>query len=150
MAEPTKRYKTFEYTTNTTWKQNRVGIIGSNGKPALEVASPPEFKGVPGVWTPEDMFVAAIETCHMTTFLAFASRANIGLKSYESTARGTLEFDGDGYRFTKVVLTPQVVVDANTDVDQVMDIIHNAHNSCLVGRSVTTNIEVQPTVTVVH
>jgi peroxiredoxin-like protein len=150
MAKPARRYKTFEYTTNTTWKQNRIGTIGSNGKPALEVASPPEFKGVPGVWTPEDMFVAAIETCHMTTFLAFASRANIGLKSYESNAKGILDFDDGGYRFTKVLLTPHVVVDARTDIDEVLDTMHNAHKSCLVGRSVTTNIEVQPTVTVVH
>jgi len=48
MGEPARRYKIFNYTTNTTWKQNRVGIIGCNGKPALEVASPPKFKGLPG------------------------------------------------------------------------------------------------------
>jgi len=50
----------------------------------------------------------------------------------------------------RCLLTPQVVVDAVADVDEVPQTLHNAHKSCLVGRSVTTTVEVQPTATVMQ
>jgi peroxiredoxin-like protein len=142
--QPTTRYKTFEYTVETRWVRDRVGTLGSSGKPDVRVASPPEFKGEPGIWTPEDLFVAAIDACQMTTFLALASRASIGLLSYESHAKGILEFTEGGYRFTRVVLTPTITVVAGTDSSEVATLVENAHRSCLVGRSVRTDIAVSP------
>jgi organic hydroperoxide reductase OsmC/OhrA len=139
---PKKRYKSFEYKTSTVWKSDRTGSIASDGKPDLDVASPPEFKGVAGVWTPEDLFVAAIDICQMTTFLAFAARADVQLVSYRSAAHGLLEFDGGGYRFTKVTLKPKITVTGATEKTEVERIVHEAHTQCLVGRSVSTAIEV--------
>jgi len=141
---PKKRYKSFEYQTSTVWKSDRRGCIASDGKPDLDVASPPEFKGVAGVWTPEDLFVAAIDICQMTTFLAFAARADVQLVSYRSAAHGHLEFDGGGYRFTKVTLKPKITVTGGTERTAVERIVNEAHIQCLVGRSVNTAIDVIP------
>jgi organic hydroperoxide reductase OsmC/OhrA len=141
---PKKRYKSFEYRTSTVWKTERTGVIASEGKPDLSVASPPEFKGVAGVWTAEDLFVAAIDICQMTTFLAFAARSDLQLVSYVSKAEGLLEFDGGGYRFTKVTLRPRITVADGTEKTQVEQIVHQAHTQCLVGRSVNTTVEVIP------
>ena len=147
-STPVKRYKTFEYHTQTHWIHDRVGSISSDGKPPVEVASPPEFKGVAGKWTPEDLFVAAIEVCQMTTFLAFASRSTFVLKEYESSARGILEFADGGYRFTKVILSPRIVVESGASEADVRQVVEDAHKSCLIGRSVTTTIEVEPSIEV--
>ena len=141
---PKKRYKSFEYQTSTVWKSDRRGCIASDGKPDLDVASPPEFKGVAGVWTPEDLFVAAIDICQMTTFLALAARADVQLVSYRSAAHGHLEFDGGGYRFTKVTLKPKITVTGGTERTAVERIVNEAHIQCLVGRSVNTAIDVIP------
>jgi organic hydroperoxide reductase OsmC/OhrA len=141
-----KRYKTFEYNTQTQWVQDRIGSVSSEGKPPVDVASPPEFKGVAGKWTPEDLFVAAIEVCQMTTFLAFASRAAFVLKEYKSSARGVLEFADGGYRFTRVILSPRIVVGTGASEADVRQVVEDAHKSCLIGRSVTTAIEVEPTI----
>ncbi|MBI3191832.1 MAG: OsmC family protein, partial [Pedosphaera parvula] len=54
----------------------------------FRVASPPEFKGEAGVWTPEDLFVAAVNVCTMTTFAAFAQRLNLPVLSYRCEAEG--------------------------------------------------------------
>jgi organic hydroperoxide reductase OsmC/OhrA len=145
---PRTKYKTFTYTVGTTWASARQGVLRSDSKPEVLVASPPEFKGVPGVWTPEDLFVAAVDTCQMTTFLALASRADLPLISYASNATGRLEFADGGYRFTRITLQPKIVVSEGPSREVVEQLVHDAHRACLVGRSVRCEIEVVPDIQV--
>ena len=143
-AAPKRTYKSFEYRTSTRWVSDKKGAIASNGKPEVGVASPPEFKGVPGVWTPEDLFVAAIDVCQMTTFLSFAARTDLQLRSYESAAHGLLEFADGGYRFTRVTLKPRITVGPDTDQRDVERLVHDAHTHCLIVRSVNSVVDVEP------
>ena len=69
------RSKRYTYRTSVRWSQQKKGNISSPGKPEIEVATPPEFKGHEGIWSPEDLFVASVNVCVMSTFLAFAERA---------------------------------------------------------------------------
>ncbi len=144
--EPRTRYKTFTYQTSLTWTAKRAGVLSSEEKPPLAVSSPPEFKGEPGVWTPEDLFVAAVEICHMSTFLAFAERKGVGILSYQSSARGTLEFiDGD-YRFTRIVIAPVIAVGGGVAAADVHTLLRDAHKHCLVSNSINAVVEVNPVV----
>lgn len=144
--KPKVRPKSFTYETDVSWLENRAGTLRSKDKPELRVASPPEFKGEAGTWTPEDLFVAAIDICTMTTFMAFAERKGIAVVSYASDAEGLLEFDDGVYRFTKVVLRPTIVVETQDDVEQAKKTIEDAHKKCLVANSVTTSVTVEATV----
>jgi len=150
MAEhaPRVQYKKFTYSVGTKWESGRKGVLRSDSKPPVQVASPPEFKGVPGLWTPEDLFVAAIDTCQMTTFLALAARAELPLMSYTSSASGSLEFGEGGYRFTRVTLQPTIVVGETASREAVEQLVHDAHRACLIGRSVRCAIEVVPEIQV--
>ena len=143
-APPRMKYKSFTYTVGTTWNSGRQGVLRSDTKPEMQVASPPEFKGVPGLWTPEDLFVAAVDTCQMTTFLALAARAQLPLVSYTSNATGSLEFTDGGYRFTRVRLEPTIVVEATVTREAVEQLVHDAHRACLVARSLNCEIDVEP------
>lgn len=148
-SQPIKKYKSFTYHTNVVWKSDRQGIASSEGKPNIEISSPPEFKGVPGVWTPEDFFVSAVELCQMTTFLAFGFRKNIPLKSYKSSAEGLLEFVDGNYRFTKIVLKPEITVEQSWTKEQVEELVHQAHDNCLIGNSITAEVTVEPNIILV-
>jgi peroxiredoxin-like protein len=143
-AVPKMKYKTFTYSTNLTWLGERAGMLRSPGKSEFRVASPPEFKGEAGVWTPEDMFVAAVETCTMTTFLAFAYRKGLPLTEYVSAAEGMLEFADGGYRFTKVILKPKIRVRTADAIEAAEKILHEAHRKCLISNSIKAEIEVKP------
>ena len=145
-AEQTKpRYKTFTYKTNTSWTEGKSGTLSAEGKPVLKITSPPEFRGEAGQWTPEDMFVGAVEVCHMATFLAFASRKQIPILSYRSHANGVLEFvDGD-YRFTRIVIFPTIVVASSTSESDVHATLREAQRHCLVTNSIASIVEVNPT-----
>lgn len=145
--QPVKKYKTFNYHTNIQWTSDRQGTLRSDGKPDLSVSSPPEFKGIPGVWTPEDLFVASVEICQMSTFLSFAIRKELPLQSYRSHAEGTLEFVDGNYRFTKVVIAPEIVVGSGWTAEQVEALVHSAHDHCLIGNSITAQVVVEPKIT---
>ena len=146
--QPKLKHKTFMYHTSLSWVEKRQGDITSEGKPIVRVSSPPEFKGEPGMWTPEDLFVAAVDTCTMTTFLAFAHRLNLPFASYTSNAEGSQEFTQGRYRFTKSVLRPTIGVTSADAVDQVKHTLEDAHKSCLVSNSVKAAVTLEPTITV--
>ncbi len=145
-ADQTKpKYRAFTYKTSTSWTEGKSGTLASEGKPVLKITSPPEFRGETGMWTPEDMFVGAVEVCHMATFLAFAAKKQIPILSYRSHANGVLEFvDGD-YRFTRIVIFPTIVVASSTPEADVHSTLREAQRHCLVTNSIASIVEVNPT-----
>jgi len=147
-AQPKTKYKTFTYHTNVDWLEKRAGMLRSDEKMEFRVASPPEFKGEEGVWTPEDLFVAAVESCTMTTFLAFAYQKKLPVVSYKSKAEGKLEFVDEGYRFTNIIVKPEIIVESEEALEQAEKIIHQAHEKCLIANSVIAKVEIEPTVRV--
>lgn len=147
-SKPAIRRKSFTYRTAITWVGKRAGITSSGEKLPFRTASPPEFKGEEGVWTPEDLFVAAVNSCQMTTFVSFAMKLELPVASYESEAEGTLEFADGGYRFTRVVVRPRVVVSDPEAVDAVRKALDDAHDACLVARSIRAEVLLETVVDV--
>jgi len=144
----TVKTKTFHYTNHTAWVGEKRGILEAEGKPGLAVASPPEFKGHPGIWTPEDFLVAAVNACTMTTFLSFASRQQISLSGYESDATGTLEMQDGKFRFTRFSLRARITVTNPDDRGRAIETFHSAEAACLIANSLTGTVEGEPEVVV--
>ena len=141
---PRVTHKTFAYQTSLEWVGGRAGIVAASGKAPFRVSSPPEFKGEAGVWTPEDLFVAAAEICMMTTFLALAGRAGLPIESYASEAEGSLEFTDGAYRMTRITLRPTITVKDASEILRVDDTLAEAHRACIVSNSIRTNVAVEP------
>ncbi len=147
--EPKKKYKVFHYTTSVQWTGERTGLLGGEGKPDISVASPPEFKGIPNVWTPEDLFVAALNICQMNTFVAYVLRKGIILISYKSETEGTLDFVDGKYRFVSARILPKIIVKGSITEADVAQIVREAHEGCLIANSINAHVEVQPSITIV-
>ena len=138
--------KSFTYRTTLDHVLGRTGVALCEGKPELRVASPPEFKGESGIWTPEDLFVSAIEVCLMLTFAGIAEKRSLRFARYESSAEGFLEWDKTSYRFTRVVVKPRITVGDAQSVPLAREVIERAHQTCLVANSVTSEVAVEPEV----
>ena len=138
--------KSFTYRTSLDHVFGRTGVALCEGKPELRVASPPEFKGEPGIWTPEDLFVSAIEVCLMLTFAGIAEKRGLRFARYESSAEGFLEWGEISYRFTRVVVKPRITVGDAQSVALAREVIERAHQTCLVANSVTSEVAVEPEV----
>jgi organic hydroperoxide reductase OsmC/OhrA len=149
VGEPSRTsYKSFTFRTSTNWTGGCCGTLSSEGKPALTIPGAPEFKSNGGQWSPEDMFVAAVEVCHMATFMAYANKSHIPILSYKSHANGVLEYvDGD-YRFTRIVIFPTIAVPNTAVESQVHSMLREAQKHCLVSNSIASIVEVNPTIMV--
>lgn len=142
------RQKLFTFRTSVSWTSERSGALTANGKPPIQVSAPREFKGNPNEWSAEDLFIAAVEICHMQTFLAYAAQHSVPVVSYTSHANGVLEFiDGD-YRFTRIVIFPTIGVPAAGAESVVHGLLREAEKHCLVANSIASIVEVNPTIIV--
>ncbi len=142
------KLKSFTYRTEVGAVSGRTAVLTAAGRPPLPVASPPEFKGVPNLWTPEDLFVATIEACLMLTFVGVAEKRGLAFKSYDSTAEGLLEWEEPSYRFTRVVVRPRIVLFDSASVETAREVIERAHQTCLVANSVRCDVLVEPSFTI--
>lgn len=137
--------KTYEVPTKLSWEGERRCKVVVEGKSALEIAAPPEFKGPDGVWSPEDLFVAALESCLMLTFISLCEDKGLELVSYTSTASGRLEKSPAGLSFGWVVITP--IIEACGPEEETLQLIHKAGELCMVRRSVSCQVAIYPEVT---
>ena len=140
------RSKVYTYHTSIKWTEQRKGVISSAGKPDIQVATPPEFKGHGGIWSPEDLFVASVNTCVMTTFLAVAERAGLAFTSYESVAEGRLELVDGKFQFTVITLKPTITLPANADAAKAKELIEKAEANCLISNSMKASVTLEPTI----
>jgi len=142
------RAKTFTYRTKVTWLEERKGELAAEGKPSFQVATPPEFKGHAGIWTPEDLFVAAVNTCILTTFLAITEKHGIEFLRYDSEAEGTLEMVEGKFMFSRVTVRPKVIVASQEMVASIERAIVGAAKRCFISESLKSEVVVGPEVEV--
>jgi peroxiredoxin-like protein len=141
-----QKSKVYRYQTAVKWTGQRKGIISCVGKPDVQVATPPEFKGHEGIWSPEDLFVASVNVCLMTTFLAFAERAGLAFTSYESMAEGRLELVEGKFQFSAITLKPIVTLESETDATKAKELIEKAEANCLISNSMKAAVTLEPVI----
>jgi organic hydroperoxide reductase OsmC/OhrA len=137
------------YTCNLTWSGEKRGRLEAPGFQPVEVATPPEFNGHPGIWSPEHLFVAASLSCLMTTFLSLAEKARLRLASFRASATGRLTQGADSkLAITEILLTPEVVVFDAADEAKALELIEKAEKYCLISHSMTSTITLEPRIAV--
>jgi len=135
---------TYSYRATARCTENERGIVDAEGiSPSINFASPPEFGGEPGFWTPEHFFVAAISTCYVATFRAVAGASKVPFHSLEITVEGAIEKQEGGFRFTRVLLRPVVTIEKEPDRERIARILEKAERVCLVTRSLACKTELE-------
>jgi len=145
---------TATYHTTVTWKGEHWGHIKMGNGPEMDFSAPPDAQGHPDVFTPEDAFVAAANTCVMMMFIWAAERFKLNLVSYDCHAEGTKLIELDRTEiFTKLVLRPKIVVRADgqdkTAVEKrVRRALESAQKYSLVANSIKSEIIMEPEVNI--
>ena len=139
-----------QYEVSVRWDHDRKGSMTSPDlNDMVAVATPPQFpKGMEGIWSPEHLFTAAVNSCLMTTFLAIAENSKLEYLSFESKAQGKLEMIDGKYIMSEVRLMPTVVVSNEEDIARAERVLQKSEANCLISNSVKSKIIFEPTVTV--
>lgn len=133
----------YTYHTSINWIGEKKGKLMCEGKPDILVACPPEFGGHPGIWSPEDFFLASVEICTMTTFLWFVNREGIKLETYQSNASGTAELVGHVFRFSSIVIKIKIGVKSEEDRIKVERVLKKLPRVCVVSKSIHTDVKIE-------
>lgn len=136
---------------NLRWQEGKTGLLidPKDGLPDLTVTSPPEFGGPEGIWSPEHLLVASVASCFMTTFMTVAELSSLNVVGLEIEASGdVVRGDDRRYRFERIDLVPRIAVDSERAAERAPRLVEKAEAACLVTRSLSTPVHVQPKVLV--
>jgi peroxiredoxin-like protein len=142
-----------DYHVNVRATGPRGGVLEAplDDLPELQVSSPPEFDGPGHIWSPEHLLVAAVASCLMTTFHSIAARSGVDVLEYTDHSSGHLQRAENGlYSIDTIVLRPEVLVSAESNVDRALRLLEKAEAVCLIGRSIKSEVVLEPSVLQAH
>ena len=125
-------------------------VYQNSGKPAkttmsgisdAEIGPPPEYGGNPNSLNPEEMLVAAVNSCIMLVFFHFVKKSNVEVVSYSSDAEGKVEKTKNGLRFTNVQVEAKVRLGNTGSSQKMQEIAQLAEKYCLVSGSLACPVQ---------
>ncbi len=146
--------RTATYHTTVKWTGEHWGHLTMGNGPELRFSAPPDARGHEGVYTPEDGFVAAANTCVMLMFIWATERFKLKLQSYECRAEGTKLIELDRTEtFTRLVLRPVIRITAGAEQPAVVETrarqaLAAAQKYSLVANSVKSEVVIEPAIVV--
>ena len=142
--------QTATYHTTVRWTGEHWGHLAMGNGPEMKFSAPPDAQGHAGVFTPEDAFVAAANTCVMLMFIWAAERFKLKLLAYECRTEGTKQIEIDRTEiFTRLYFRPVIRVSAGGEPKNVIEArvrraLQAAQKYSLVANSVKSEIVVEP------
>jgi organic hydroperoxide reductase OsmC/OhrA len=141
---PKRAHKSFHYKAKTTWNSARRGLLSAAGRPNIIVGSPPEFKGEPGVWAPEELLVGSLNTCMMLTFLTLAQARGLTPVRYESEAEGLLENVEGKYHIIEVTVRARVTLKSDAELEPARKTMESVEAHCFIANSINARVTLTP------
>jgi organic hydroperoxide reductase OsmC/OhrA len=142
--------RTATYNTTVQWKGAHWGHLVMGNGPEMDFSAPPDAHGHEGVFTPEDAYVAAANTCVMMMFIWATERFKLKLLSYECRTEGTKLIELDRTEiFTKLHFRPVIRIAAGGEAVPVVEArvkraLQSAQKYSLVANSVKSEIVIEP------
>jgi organic hydroperoxide reductase OsmC/OhrA len=125
--------------------------IQVDGRTAIHGSSDPAFHGNPTCYSPEDLLVASLSSCHMLWYLHLCAVAGVVVTAYVDNATGTMaERKHGGGHFKEVTLHPSVIITASSDIKLAKDLHDRAHELCFIANSVNFSVLCKAEITVVE
>lgn len=138
------------YNVDVNWNTERKGVMCSpelnrDAGSCIEVATPPEFpKGIPGIWSPEHLFTAAVSSCLMTTFLSIAENSKLAFIDFSCKSKGKLEQVEGKFIMSEIILEPTVTITDEKDRERAERVLQKSEAACLISNSVKSKITMNP------
>ena len=146
--------RTATYHATVRWTGDHWGHLAMGNGPEMDFSAPPDAHGHEGVFTPEDAFVAAANTCVMMMFLWATERFKLKLLSYECRTEGTKQIELDRteifsrLRFRPVIRVAACGEPASVVEARVRSALQAAQKYSLVANSVKSEIVVEPEIVI--
>jgi len=138
------------YSNKVIWKGEHLGYMYCENGTEMGFSAPPTLHGHPRMMTPEDAYMAAINTCLHMMVLWAVERFKIELLFFECEATGEVEerIDKTSW-FSRVTLKPHLIV-RNTKEAIVKRALQAARKYSTIADSVKSEIVIEPVIEIVE
>ena len=132
----------FHFPAAVVWEGGRRTSAHVDGKHAIEIAPPPEFRGTdPETWSPEDFLTTSAASCLAVTITGLAERAGVPLRSLEVRGDGVVGRREDGrFGFVRLEQHVSLATDAGFE-ERARAVVEEAEAGCLVAVSLDLPVE---------
>jgi peroxiredoxin-like protein len=138
--ETAQRYRVLAW-----WSSGRTGLAKSDSAPnAIHFTAPPEFGGLEGRWTPEDLLLCAVASCYTTTFRALAEYSKLEYSDLEVEVEGSIRKTDSGYAFNEIVIRPNLTISGEGEHARALRLLQKAKAVCLVSRALSVEQRLEP------
>ena len=134
------------YKTKVVWTGAHDGELACGNGTKMTFSAPPALQGRYGVMTPEDAYVAALNTCFHMMFIWATERLKIQLVSYECEAEGhVVDLLDRTSSFEQTILRPKIKVKIES-IGRVEKALEWARKYSLIANSIKPPILIEPTI----
>jgi peroxiredoxin-like protein len=136
-----KKTKKFLFEVQLNWLTAKKGIMTANDvKGSLYVATPHAFGGEGMDWSPEHLFLGAVSSCYMSTYLVFSAKAGITVAHLSCDVIGQIEMVDGKYKFTHVDVFPKIYVTEEAAKEKAAQSMLVTQQHCLVSNSIDAEV----------
>ncbi len=146
--------QTATYHATVRWTGDHWGHLTMGNGPEMKFSAPPDAQGHADVFTPEDAFVAAANTCVMLMFIWAAERFKLKLLSYECRTEGVKVIELDRTEiFRRLQFRPAIRVAAGGEAPPTVEArvrraLQAAQKYSLIANSVKSEIVMEPEIVI--
>jgi organic hydroperoxide reductase OsmC/OhrA len=129
------------------WNAGKTGLAKSDSAPnAIHFAAPPQFGGLEGRWSPEDLLLSAVAGCFTTTFRALADYSKFEYTDLEVEVEGSVRKAESGYEFARILIRPTLTISNLEEQPRADRLLEKAKRLCLISRALAIPQTFEPRV----
>jgi organic hydroperoxide reductase OsmC/OhrA len=136
-----KRDKQFLFQVELNWLLHQKGVLSAQDvTEKIHVATPALFGGEGMEWSPEHLFLSAIGSCFMTTYLTFAKKFGFEISNFECSTIGEVDLVEGRYQFTRISIFPKIFISDEALKPKAKLALEKTQKYCLVSNSINAAI----------
>jgi organic hydroperoxide reductase OsmC/OhrA len=118
--------------------------FASPAEASLRLTADPTYRGDASDLNPEQLVLMAASSCQLLSFLAVAALGKVDVVAYDDTAEAFMEHSRGPMKIDRIVLRPVIRVAGTPDRDELLRMVHKAHEDCFIANSLNSTIEIEP------
>lgn len=127
-----------KYRVLAWWNSGKCGLVKSGASPSvIHFAAPPQFGGLEGRWSPEDLLLSAVAACFTTTFRALAEHSDFHFVDLELEVEGTVQHGATGYEIAEITIRPMLTLADPDEGPRADRLLQKTKQLCLISRALT-------------
>ncbi len=133
------------YRVAAWWTSGRTGRAKCQSAPnTIHFSEAPEFGGLEGRWTPEQLLLCALASCFTTTIQEVARSSKFEYTDLEAEVEGSVRRSKMGCNFSEIVIRPRLTGHSEEEFEAGLGWLRKTKAVCPMSRAITVPQTLEP------